>query len=130
MTQEGDNMTYLVILDENNKRITSIVTTIHGDTVEDLHKYADTKEYKDCKRVEMTEDEHNKFLQQEVLDMLPSEEEKEQIKKIKKLQTKEIKLRQTLDEINKEYVTALIDGDEELMEELKAERLELLERGV
>ena len=43
---------------------------------------------------------------------------------------KEEELRKALNEINKEYITALIDGDEELIEELKAERLELLEMGV
>lgn len=122
-------LTYLSIYDATGERVTSFVTGVHGDTVEELQTKAKV-EYPDNVHVVQDALTYNKALQGDLLykngtyqaKPEPTEEEKREAE----LASLDAEYSTKISEIESEMAKAKAIEDEDYYSDLKAEREELV----
>ena len=122
-------LTYLSIYDDTGNRVTSIVTGVHGDTVEDLQAKA-KEEYPDKVHVVQDALTYNNALQNDLLykdgqyqaKPEPTEEEKREAE----LAALDSEYSSKISDIETEMAKAKAIEDEDYYTDLKAEREELV----
>lgn len=122
-------LTYLSIYDAIGERVTSFVTSVHGDTVEELQAKAEA-EYPDKIHVVQDAFTYNKALQGDLLYKdgeyqarpEPTEEEKREAE----LAALDAEYANKISEIESEMAKAKAIEDEDYYSDLKAEREELV----
>lgn len=122
-------LTYLSIYEATGERVTSFVTGVHGDTVEELQVKAET-EYPDKIHVVQDALTYNKALQGDLLYKdgeyqarpEPTEEEKREAE----LASLDAEYANKISEIESEMAKAKAVEDEDYYSDLKAEREELV----
>lgn len=122
-------LTYLSVYEETGERITSYVTGVHGDTVEDLKAKAD-EEYPDKIHVEQDSLTYNNALQNDLLyvngEYTPKPEPTEEEKREAKLNALDSEYSAKISEVETEMAKAKAIEDEEYYSDLKAEREEMV----
>ena len=122
-------LTYLSVYEETGERITSYVTGVHGDTVEDLKAKA-TKEYPDKIHVEQDALTYNNALQNDLLyvggEYTPKPEPTEEEKREAKLSALDSEYSAKISEVETEMAKAKAVEDEDYYSDLKEEREELV----
>ena len=122
-------LTYLSIYETTGERVTSYVTGVHGDTVEELQTKAKV-EYPDKVHVVQDALTHNKALQGDLLykdgayqaKPEPTEEEKREAE----LAALDAEYANKISEVESEMAKAKAIEDEDYYSDLKAEREELV----
>lgn len=122
-------LTYLSIYEATGERITSYVTGVHGDTVEDLKAKAN-EEYPDKVHVEQDALTYNNALQNDLLyvngEYTPKPEPTEEEKREAKLNALDSEYSTKIGEVETEMAKAKAIEDEDYYSDLKAEREELV----
>lgn len=122
-------LTYLSVYEETGERITSYVTGVHGDTVEDLKAKAD-EEYPDKIHVEQDSLTYNNALQNDLLyvdgEYKPKPEPTEEEKREAKLSALDSEYSSKISEVETEMAKAKAIEDEDYYSDLKEEREELV----
>lgn len=122
-------LTYLSIYEPTGERITSYVTGVHGDTVEELRTKAN-EEYPDKIHVEQDALTYNKALQGDLLyvngEYVPKPEPTEEEKREAELAALDSEYASKISDIETEMAKAKAIEDEEYYSDLKEEREELV----
>lgn len=122
-------LTYLSVYEETGERITSYVTGVHGDTVEDLKAKAN-EEYPDKIHVEQDALTYNNALQNDLLYVdgkyKPKPEPTEEEKREAKLSALDSEYSAKISEVETEMAKAKAIEDEDYYSDLKEEREELV----
>lgn len=122
-------LTYLSVYEETGERITSYVTGVHGDTVEDLKAKAD-EEYPDKIHVEQDSLTYNNALQNDLFyvngEYTPKPEPTEEEKREAKLSALDSEYSSKISEVETEMAKAKAIEDEDYYSDLKEEREELV----
>ena len=122
-------LTYLSIYDATGERVTSFVTGVHGDTVEELQIKAKV-EYPDNVHVVQDALTYNKALQGDLLykngEYVPRPEPTEDEKREAALAALDAEYSTKISEIESEMAKAKAIEDEDYYSDLKAEREELV----
>lgn len=122
-------LTYLSIYEPTGERITSYVTGVHGDTVEELRTKAN-EEYPDKIHVEQDVLTYNKALQGDLLykdgEYVPKPEPTEEEKREAELGALDSEYASKISDIETEMAKAKAIEDEEYYSDLKAEREEMV----
>lgn len=122
-------LVYLSIYETTGERITSYVTGVHGDTIEELLAKAN-EEYPDKIHVEQDALAYNNALQNDLLyvngEYKPKPEPTEEEKREAKLTTLDSEYSAKISEVETEMAKAKAIEDEEYYSDLKAEREELV----
>lgn len=125
---ENLELTYVSVYDEAGERLTSYVTEIHGETIEDLHAKAKA-EYPDNIHVVQTAEEYTNALQNDLLyqngGYIPRPEPTEAEKKAAALATLDSEYAAKIGDVEAEMAKAKAIEDEDYYQDLKAEREEL-----
>lgn len=125
----NSTLTYLSIYDSAGERITSYVTGVHGDTVEELQAKAN-EEYPDKVHVKQNALTYNNALQNDLLyingEYKPKPEPTEEEKREQALSALDSEYSMKISEIETEMAKAKAIEDEEYYSDLKAEREELV----
>lgn len=126
---KGEKMQYLSIYSETGERITSFVTGVHGNTVEELQELA-KKEYPDNVSVLQTESEYNEAMKGDLLYINgkyskrpePTEEEKRE----SELAALDSEYAEKIGNIENEMARAKAIEDTDYYNDLKTERESLV----
>ena len=122
-------LTYLSIYDATGERVTSFVTGVHGDTVEELQTKAKV-EYPDKVHVVQDALTYNEALQGDLLykggEYVPRPEPTEDEKREAALAALDAEYSTKISEIESEMAKAKAIEDEDYYSDLKAEREELV----
>lgn len=122
-------LTYLSIYDATGERVTSFVTGVHGDTVEELQAKAEA-EYPDKTHVVQDALTYNNALQQDLLykngEYVPRPEPTEDEKREAALASLDAEYANKISDIENEMAKAKAIEDEDYYSDLKAEREELV----
>ena len=122
-------LTYLSIYETTGERVTSYVTGVHGDTVEELQTKAKA-EYPDKVHVVQDALTYNKALQGDLLykngEYVPRPEPTEDEKREAALAALDAEYSTKISEIESEMAKAKAIEDEDYYSDLKAEREELV----
>lgn len=122
-------LTYLSIYDATGERVTSFVTGVHGDTVEELQTKAKV-EYPDKVHVVQDALTYNEALQGDLLykngEYVPRPEPTEEEKREAALAALDAEYSTKISEIESEMAKAKAVEDEDYYSDLKAEREELV----
>lgn len=122
-------LTYLSIYDDTGNRITSFVTGVHGDTVDDLQAKAKA-EYPDKIHVVQDALTYNNALQNDLLykngEYVPRPEPTEDEKREAALASLDAEYSTKISEVESEMAKAKAVEDEDYYSDLKAEREELV----
>lgn len=122
-------LTYLSIYETTGERVTSYVTGVHGDTVEELQTKAKV-EYPDKVHVVQDALTYNKALQGDLLykngEYVPRPEPTEAEKREAALESLDAEYSTKISEIESEMAKAKAVEDEDYYSDLKAEREELV----
>ena len=122
-------LTYLSIYDATGERVTSFVTGVHGDTVEELQDKAGV-EYPDKTHVVQDALTYNNALQHDLLykngEYVPRPEPTEDEKREAALASLDAEYSTKINDIETEMAKAKAVEDEDYYNDLKAEREELV----
>lgn len=122
-------LTYLSIYDATGERVTSYVTGVHGNTVEELQAKADA-EYPDKTHVVQDALTYNNALQHDLLykngEYVPRPEPTEDEKREAELAALDSEYANKISDIESEMAKAKAVEDEDYYSDLKAEREELV----
>lgn len=122
-------LTYLSIYDATGERVTSFVTGVHGDTVEELQTKAKV-EYPDKVHVVQDALTYNSALQNDLLykngEYVPRPEPTEDEKREAELAALDSEYARKISDIETEMAKAKAVEDEDYYNDLKAEREELV----
>ena len=123
-------LTYLSIYDATGERVTSYVTGVHGDTVEELQTKAEA-EYPDKTHVVQDALTYNNALQHDLLynkngEYVPRPEPTEAEKREAALASLDAEYSTKISEVESEMAKAKAVEDEDYYSDLKAEREELV----
>ena len=122
-------LTYLSIYETTGERVTSYVTGVHGDTVEELQTKAKV-EYPDKVHVVQDALTYNKALQGDLLykngEYVPRPEPTEDEKREAALASLDAEYSTKISEVESEMAKAKAVEDEDYYSDLKAEREELV----
>ena len=122
-------LTYLSIYDATGERLTSYVTGVHGNTVEELQAKADA-EYPDKTHVVQDAVTYNEALQGDLLykngEYVPRPEPTEEEKRETALASLDAEYSTKISEVESEMAKAKAIEDEDYYSDLKAEREELV----
>lgn len=122
-------LTYLSIYDATGERVTSFVTGVHGDTVEELQAKAEA-EYPDKTHVVQDALTYNNALQHDLLykngEYVPRPEPTEDEKREAELTALDSEYARKISDIETEMAKAKAVEDEDYYNDLKAEREELV----
>lgn len=122
-------LTYVSIYEENGERVTSYVTGVHGETVEELEELA-KKQYPDFTHVVQDALTYNNALQNDLLykngEYTPRPEPTEEEKRESALAALDAEYSTKISEVESEMAKAKAVEDEDYYSELKAEREELV----
>ena len=122
-------LTYLSIYDATGERVTSYVTGVHGNTVEELQAKADA-EYPDKTHVVQDAVTYNNALQHDLLykngEYVPRPEPTEDEKREAELAALDSEYANKISDIESEMAKAKAVEDEDYYSDLKAEREELV----
>nr|DAH58981.1 MAG TPA: hypothetical protein [Caudoviricetes sp.] len=122
-------LTYVSIYDESGERVTSYVTGVHGETVEELMDLAKSQ-YPDKLAVEQDALTYNNALQNALLykngEYVPRPEPTEDEKREAALASLDAEYSTKISEVESEMAKAKAIEDEDYYSDLKAEREELV----
>lgn len=122
-------LTYLSIYDATGERVTSFVTGVHGDTVEELQDKAEV-EYPDKTHVVQDALTYNNALQHDLLykngEYVPRPEPTEDEKREAALASLDAEYSTKINDIETEMAKAKAVEDEDYYNDLKVEREELV----
>lgn len=123
-------LTYISVYDkETGARITSFVTGVHGDTVEELEALA-ASQYPDATHVEQDAATYNNALQNDLLYLdgqyQPKPEPTEEEIREEKLNALDAEYSQKISDVETEMAKAQAIGDTDYYNDLKAERGDLV----
>ena len=122
-------LTYLSIYDATGERVTSFVTGVHGDTVEELQDKAEV-EYPDKTHVVQDALTYNNALQHDLLykngEYVPRPEPTEDEKREAALASLDAEYSTKINDIETEMAKAKAVEDDDYYNDLKAEREELV----
>ena len=122
-------LTYLSIYDATGERVTSFVTGVHGNTVEELQAKADA-EYPDKTHVVQDDLTYNNALQHDLLykngEYVPRPEPTEEEKRETALASLDAEYSTKISEVESEMAKAKAVEDEDYYSDLKAEMEELV----
>lgn len=122
-------LTYVSIYDENGERVTSYVTGVHAETVEELEELAN-HQYPDFTRVVQDALTYNNALQHDLLykngEYTPRPEPTEEEKREAALASLDAEYSAKISEVESEMAKAKAVEDEDYYSDLKAEREELV----
>lgn len=123
------DLTYVSIYDEKGERVTSYVTGVHADTVEELLELA-KKQYPDFTHVVQDALTYNNALQNDLLykngEYTPRPKPTEEEKRESALAALDAEYSTKISEVESEMAKAKAVEDEDYYSELKAEREELV----
>ena len=126
---DNPTLTYLSIYDGAGERVTSFVTGVHGDTVEELQVKAEA-EYPDKTHVVQDALTYNKALHGDLLykngEYVPRPEPTEEEKRETALASLDAEYSTKISEVESEMAKAKAVEDEDYYSDLKAEREELV----
>ena len=122
-------LTYVSIYEESGERVTSYVTGVHAETVEELLELA-KKQYPDKLAVEQDALTYNNALQHDLLykngEYVPRPEPTEDEKREAALASLDAEYSTKISEVESEMAKAKAVEDEDYYSDLKAEREELV----
>ena len=122
-------LTYVSIYEESGERVTSYVTGVHGETVEELEELANNQ-YPNFTHVVQDALTYNKALQHDLLykngEYVPRPEPTEEKKREAALASLDAEYSTKISEVESEMAKAKAVEDEDYYSDLKAEREELV----